>query len=552
MTEQLDISNRILLDSVINQKTWQNYLFNVNGQFPIQTVQLKPLSTEISPSVCNINIDSLVARQLKLETLPYSYFNYDYFKEGIESKRLWKNRETNTYEIPSFNVDLQNPLSDIIPNLIVLGQEFNTDDYNKSRLFYVSDKSQSNFATLKTTTLVDKNLWQSRKTLLDARDNLADRSNDVFNIDLIAYLYPNSNIREMDSNSIINFLDTNIQVLNNKIFEILNDMRNPAVYEAIFAYYLSKQVTLKLTPFHPLFYTSFRAYDNLVESPIFGNDIPIQGIVFEPIQGLLYDLLQSETFLVNDEDQLTKLMSIYAQIIFGVHLFQYLNQGVIVNNTETKLYIISVPTDYYIYYRLKYEDLNRLLSLGYINEFDYGFEDYFSYGADVYFAVPTYGYKVVLGNLSESKMVISGKEMKLEQKVEGKELNKDSRSVDLLSLHLSLVGNLENLISYYREQDYLFAALTNEIESCPPYQLTNNTINRDDEILNSNINFEVERVCGNNLRCSYIYTWFLPFIKDGTCQFSTAIPERLFRYMGYFSYYAPEDPCTIVYDLYPQ
>ena len=548
MTSIDEITNKTFFDEILEQKKWQLHLIDTKVQFPIETAMSSPINTQLSSASCFLNTEALVAKELGRREIPHSYFNYDYFNEGILYRRV--DVESNQYKVPLFNLSTNSYLSETIPSKMNIIDEIFTTQNDMTRLYNIRSDSVGS-ATLKVISMVDLDLWNTRNLLFDARESIVANASDTYYVDILSKIYPNSNIPSMSSANVSTFLTNNLQTIDAQLFNQINSMNNPSTYESIFMYFLSKNVAAKLTPFHPLFYTSFRTMDNVQGNNLFGKNTPVNCIVFESTGGSIDDFLLSYNFEEVLDVQRELLMSIYAQTIFGLHLFQTLSGGVVSGNVMSKLRYVPVSTDLYIYYMIKYENLLKLRDAGYVSETDPGFDYYFYYALDVYFAVPTYGGKIVLTDLSQAKMQITGKDVFAEEKIGDEEVDKSRYTTDLLNFHTTFYSEWFNILSPIRSQDPTIYNLMNEIEACPPQPFFNNTESRYQEIQNDNLFTQSSNFCGADDQCYSDNTLVYPFIKNGTCPFSMALPERLFRYMSEFMVDKPEDPCTIVYNLYP-
>jgi hypothetical protein len=131
-----------------------------------------------------------------------------------------------------------------------------------------------------------------------------------------------------------------------------------------FGYYLGSLLSeYLLTPFFPLLYSCFRAFDqrffdeDTVEelSPSVNRNFPVEAVIMQPLRENLNQIVDREGFFVRDGDRSSgysedKIMSMFAQVVFGLTVAQKVF-GIVNNDFHGgNLMYQQVPPNSFLYY----------------------------------------------------------------------------------------------------------------------------------------------------------------------------------------------------------
>jgi hypothetical protein len=264
--------------------------------------------------------------------------------------------------------DISNPLS----TGTAQGTTYNIEIHPNANLHIVSLLSQAfgireNIpAVMKKSPIYDPRDWLEYILLLDMIDNYdIIQSNPNFYYDIkelvkkyIDERYPSKYMMADRAE-----LAEEARFLQNYFIEIYNAAYNEAYVDAL-GYYLGSLLTeFLLTPFFPLFYASFRAFDKNYFGPEYVQELgprvnenfPVEVVVMQPLRENLKQIIRRDGFFTRDGDRFSgysqdKMMSMFAQIVFGLSVAQAVF-GIVNNDFHAgNLMYEQVPEAQYLYY----------------------------------------------------------------------------------------------------------------------------------------------------------------------------------------------------------
>lgn len=384
----------------------------------------------------------------------------------------------------------------------------------------------------------------------------------------------------------------------------LYDINNEVFTDTIISYYTSRMKEFKLSNFHTFIYDAYLANDSIPldkdilkeiqnyseNNNLFKNSFsviekmdiieknlkdsfPSMYNIMEQYDGNIGDLLQAYRASNFTNTELSdRFLSIFARVIFGIHLFQHVLNGV--HHDFHKGNVLYKNVNYqFEYYKLSKDhlqllNLNRYILSSYFPNLDIN--------KDLYFIVPTYGVSIAMTDYGRSSITISYKNDKKiiyfnkeEQNISlnriGKKRDPTSFNIDVLHLFINLyrsintgmqtlLESLNKKASEPSEKALLY--LITEMISNKPENLSLSTpeeyylYNKEDNILD-----QIETFCKQNISNDCILNqskYEIHSIDRRIPAADRAVPYKLFKYLSLFAKQdveIPED--VIVYDLFP-
>jgi hypothetical protein len=219
-------------------------------------------------------------------------------------------------------------------------------------------------AVLKKSPIYDKRLWVAFNIAKKVSEQRRTGQPDPQLLQDYAILHQEyllrigkENIFRMD----LSKLETIIKKIYRQLVREYNDMQN-AVYVDAVGYYLgSLLVEYDLSPFYPLFYASFRAFDTGFFSgkiarllkPGINRNFPVQVVVMQPLNGRIFDLYEQNYFYKKLFDQTIvdteKVLAVLAQVVFGLDVGQEVF-GIVNNDLHTGNLMFQNVSYEYLYY----------------------------------------------------------------------------------------------------------------------------------------------------------------------------------------------------------
>lgn len=581
-------------ENTLVQKLWQIKFFNVSNQFPTQLI-LKP--PKITPDEnmfydysCKFYSDVTIANTLNLKKIPYLIMKPIIYKEGIQNIKTYDQYGNIINNIPQYTYSDFLNLSKIINDLDIKVENKMIETESSSewtlRSFKIDNVIKEDFgdknispyknttASIKIWNLVDQNLWNEMISLNQILNEL-DITPDLFEMEKWKYILKKYNIDEISTNSLRDIITDKINNLNTEILNQINETNKQAYIDGIISYWLSNFVSLKLTPFHPLLYCSFRANLDFIQSENgfseHSNNIPVVCNVTENLENTLYYLLTEKDIFnlydINDNvnsiyfnyDNLiytyNNVMALLAQIIFGVHIFHNLTYGTLNNlNTYNLMYEV-VDKDTYLYYVLRNKNIGDLIEQGFITEeYPYIYNAYYN-KEDVYFAIPTNGYIIKATDPSFARVLIKDDYLYVDKYILNDEIADNTKIqndlVSFFSTNYKIWTALYNLFSNQAAtEDYCFLFL--EATSCniqypfPNYQelMANNIIYNSIQYC---LGYDQAEQCTIDTILTDTYSFYNRY-----CPNVGTLPEALFKFFEMFIVAKENIPeCNGVFDLYP-
>jgi hypothetical protein len=372
----------------IEQALAELSLRDVEHQFPVQVARVTPPEGGSSPlsaiairramevleydtdkvtGTMRQSIESFFGRPIPVEEIAPSYLDP---KTQEDPNLLYQRLEPfNKGEL----FDISTPLGEGAQ-----GATYDIDIHPNSTLHVVSlldrEKGQTTdiAAVLKKSAIYNYQDWlryNLLKTILDQYDTIDPKSNEYAVLEeLVSKLIDHSGPERYFTGG-KEFLRQRIREYEKTFIGEYNDMRNEAYVDA-FGYYLgSLLMQYLISPFFPLFYASFRAFDEnfftgeLVDilGPKLNQNFPVEVVIMQPLHKTVTQMDQSDEFFIeNDPDYGyfdRKIMSMFAQIIFGLTAAQKV-YGIVNNdlNTNNVMYE-QVAEDTNLYYHVPNTDL---------------------------------------------------------------------------------------------------------------------------------------------------------------------------------------------------
>lgn len=583
----MELIEKNLFDNIIIQKLWQFHLLNVQNQFPT-TLELRQPSDILTGDIleeskCIKFNDLMIANELGVKVLPYSIMQPIVYKESIEKLRTYKDNGVLITHIPQYIPNPEFNISIILRKLniqldYIIGKNnsssitwsISSNDIdsvaNSKNISGLLSPLVRTDAAMKIIPLVNSDLWNN-KLRLEQATRIFVKNDDLYTREQLKKTFSFAQHEDMDTETLRKFIVNELSNVNNRILNEINESDRQAYVEGIISYWLSNLVTSKLTPFHPLYYCSFRAnfdrISGLDENNQYSTGLPVVCHVTQHLESSLNDLIINQDWFGilsgNSQNPLilhNDVMAMLAQIVFGIHIFHILTSGTFNNLSTNNLMYEIVQEDTILYYVLLNSDIGNLIEKGYITEVDdLLFNAYYS-GRDVYFAIPSNGIKIKATDPSFARIYIKDDFLYVDQYMETNEIANNTRiQNDLVSFFSNdyyIWTYLYELFLQYPETSS-FCYLFLEATSCNvnyPYTDFNRLIQDNPVYLSIN-------QCQNNvdplsctrneiIRNAYSY-------NSRYCNNVGTYPEALIKYFQSFIVNEQDvPPCDIIFNLYPR
>lgn len=379
----------------LEQRLAELGLEKIQHQFPVEIYTIKDgMENKTLSQLAKDRINDILSGITHDRTITLTELVPDYFtqkkKKGIGYPQLKEIPITSGYDSQIF--DIEKSLSEGTAQ----GTVYKVDIHPSATLHYISNFNpifglRSNVpAILKKSPIYDTTDWK-RFVALSSMSDMIDRfgSDEILrNKNLYAYAqqllssaYISDTVKDIISRG-SDRLNSWIDSIWIQLQDQYRDINNDAYVDAIGYYFGSKLVEYGLSPFFPLLYGTFRAFDSSFFGPditgSFGDAInhrfPVQATFIQPLNGDLYKLIDSGWFYNEEGDSDSgfdsdKILSMFAQITFGLDTAQK-TFGMVLNDFHGgNLMYEDVGPNHHIFYRR----------------------------GDTYYRVPTYGklYKAI-------------------------------------------------------------------------------------------------------------------------------------------------------------
>jgi hypothetical protein len=221
-------------------------------------------------------------------------------------------------------------------------------------------------AILKKTPIYDEKLWKSYVALQNACQAYDPTQESPFSKAKVRAQISSYTRSEdfSDYADTMEFYCRAARRVSQKLTDEYDDIENPAYVDAV-GYYLGSLLSeYGVTPFFPLFYASFRAFDGgfFGSRPVFklgqavNRDFPVEVVVMQPLHGTAANLVDAGFFynIPGDESSgwdVEKIFSMTAQVVFGLDAGQEVF-GIVNNDFHgNNLMYEDVPYDTVLYYQ---------------------------------------------------------------------------------------------------------------------------------------------------------------------------------------------------------